>query len=258
MLVHGHAAHNLPAHLPLAGQGDVLAPLEGLVPVHHVRPDGDDPAFFQIAGHGAADIGVLHHVAVGGDEDLDALALVELLLRPDGGFPAGLVLLLGLTVGPVDLPEGAAQPPGHGEERGLLPLPREDVHLVGEDLDPLPPEDVPCQVGQGLKAGTHVAVPPETADPGDQHIVAASRQGRHMAQENFQGQARLVNGQGRACVHDPPVRGAAEHCLDAQLVEKGLPERPIAVVQQSLRQPDDHSMFFHVCFLLIVVPAQGP
>ena len=194
--MHGDAAHNLPADLPLAGGGQLQAVPESVVPVHQVGADGGDARPLEIGRHGLPDIGVLDDIAVGGNQNFQALRPVQLLLLPHQALILGLLRLFGGLVGLPHGSGGAAQRLAQGLERGRLILFLQYVQVVGEKFLPGLPEDVLHQIRQGLKAGTHVSVPPEAADPRHQDIVALAAQRLHMAQVDFQRQARLINGAG--------------------------------------------------------------
>ena len=72
------------------------------------------------------------------------------------------------------------------------------IQLVGEKLLARVPENILCQVGQGLKAGTHIPFPTKVVHPRDQDVVALACQCLNMAQIDFSGQTGLVNSQGSA------------------------------------------------------------
>ena len=158
----------------------------------------------------------------------------------------GGLRLFGLLIGPPHGLGRAAQTLAQAQERVLLGLFLFPVHLVGEELLAGVPKYPPHQVGGGLKPGAHAPLAPEIAHPGHQDVVALAHQRRHMAQVDFQRQAGLVNGQGGAPVQDIPVGGGADCHLHAQLLEKGAPQRIVAVIQQGPGQADGYCLFIHI------------
>ena len=245
----GDAAQNLPVDLPLAGGGQLPAPFQRPVPVCDIRPQGDRAGPFQVVHHRLPHVGVLRHIAVGGNHNLHALLLIEGLLLLDPGLVLRQLRLLRQLVGPVDRLEGAPKLEAHFQERQLLALLLQFVHVVGQDLHVLLPEHAPHKVRQGLEPGAHVPVEAEIADSRDQNIVALSRQRGHVAQVNFQRQTRLVNGQGRPPLHDLPVRRIADRGLHPQLPEEGAPKRAVPVVQHRPGKPDHQPVLVH-CHIL--------
>ena len=220
--------------------------LEGGVPVHQIRPEGDHPRPLQVVGDGAAHGGVLHHVAVGGQEDLQPLLFQKLLLLLRPLPVVARLRLFRQTVGPLYRLRGPAQGLAQLQEGVLLgPAAHLLVDLVGEEPLVRAAEHIAHQVGGGLEAGAHTAVAAVIAHPGHQDEVAFAHQGGHVAQVDFQGEAGLVDGQGRAPLLDGPVGGGAGDGFDAQLLEEGPPEDAAAGVEQGPGEADFQGYIFH-------------
>ena len=100
-----------------------------------------------------------------------------------------------------------------------------------------PVKRVRYQVGQCLEFRAEATSPPHVGQAGNEQGVAAPDQVVHVAQVRLRSQAAFVDGQGVAARQDVPVRGTADHRRAADLCEKGLPQRRIAIVQERARQP---------------------
>lgn len=129
------------------------------------------------------------------------------------------------------------------QKRGGLVLFVQYVQVAGEESLSGIPEDIHCQVRQGLKAGAHIPVAAKAADPRDKNIVALAAQSLHMAQEDFQGETGLVDGPAGPALQHNPVRGAADNGLHTQFIKKGVPERTAAVIEHRSGQANDRLLF---------------
>ena len=110
------------------------------------------------------------------------------------------------------------------------------VHQAGRNAHVAAAKRVRHQVGQCLEFRAEATSPPHVGQAGNEQGVAAPDQVVHVAQVCLRSQAAFVDGQGVAARQDVPVRGTADHRRAADLCEKGLPQRRIAIVQERARQ----------------------